>query len=445
MEQGIRISQCMIVKNEEKNIRRALSWGKDIFWEQVVVDTGSTDQTVSIAQKMGAKIFHFDWIDHFAAAKNYAIEQAEGDWIVFLDADEYFLPDDAEKLPDLLANLQDSDSQAVIAGWIQVNKDTDVLQSQKEGKLEWLQTVRQDGSRGLSLAGTQIRIFRNQPEIRFQGRIHEKLFAGQKPVSCVDVSQELSILHTGYCDEEMKEKKKTERNIELLKQELNEHPNDHRMLVCLGDSYFQQKNYQEAAYWYEKAAACFFDLPGEETIQGTMIYKHLLLIYMDLGDEKAVQNAYKKGTDRFPKEADYDYLVGRDFALRGYFREGAAYLQRALLLLDQYGSESRSALLAHNLLEAWELLIQCHNENGDLNQCVSCAVTVLKAAPYRIEALKQLLLAFKKEGQAKKSGTFAAQIKAFLGNFYDFQKEEDRVFVKEAAEAAGYKDLGSSW
>ena len=80
-----------------------------------------------------------------------------------------------------------------------------------------------------------------------------------------------------------------------------------------------------------------------------------------------------------------------------------------------------------------------------MNQCVSCAVTVLKAAPYRIEALKQLLLAFKKEGQAKKSGTFAAQIKAFLGNFYDFQKEEDRVFVKEAAEAAGYKDLGSSW
>ena len=53
------ISQCMIVKNEEKNIRRALSWGKDIMCEQIVVDTGSSDRTVEIAREMGAKIFFF--------------------------------------------------------------------------------------------------------------------------------------------------------------------------------------------------------------------------------------------------------------------------------------------------------------------------------------------------------------------------------------------------
>ena len=53
------ISQCMIVKNEEKNIRRALSWGKDIMCEQIVVDTGSSDRTVEIAREMGAKIFSF--------------------------------------------------------------------------------------------------------------------------------------------------------------------------------------------------------------------------------------------------------------------------------------------------------------------------------------------------------------------------------------------------
>ena len=69
MEMGnLRISQCMIVKNEEKNIERALSWGKELMWEQIVVDTGSTDQTVEIAQQMGAKIYHFGWIDDFSAA-----------------------------------------------------------------------------------------------------------------------------------------------------------------------------------------------------------------------------------------------------------------------------------------------------------------------------------------------------------------------------------------
>ena len=65
------ISQCMIVKNEEKNIRRALSWGKDIMCEQIVVDTGSSDRTVEIAREMGAKIFFFPWINDFAAAKKF--------------------------------------------------------------------------------------------------------------------------------------------------------------------------------------------------------------------------------------------------------------------------------------------------------------------------------------------------------------------------------------
>ena len=54
-----KISQCMIVKNEEKNIARALTWAKDIAYEQIVVDTGSTDRTVEIAESMGAKVYHF--------------------------------------------------------------------------------------------------------------------------------------------------------------------------------------------------------------------------------------------------------------------------------------------------------------------------------------------------------------------------------------------------
>ena len=91
---GARISQCMIVKNEEENMERALSWGKGIVSEQIVVDTGSTDRTVEIAERMGAKVYHFEWINDFSAAKNYAISKAKYEWIAFLDADEYFLEKD---------------------------------------------------------------------------------------------------------------------------------------------------------------------------------------------------------------------------------------------------------------------------------------------------------------------------------------------------------------
>lgn len=115
MGRNIRISQCMIVKNEEKNIERALSWGRDVVWEQIVVDTGSTDHTVEIAKRMGARLFHFDWIDDFATAKNYAIEKAGGDWIAFLDADEYLSEEDAKKLPLLLNELSGREYNALIA------------------------------------------------------------------------------------------------------------------------------------------------------------------------------------------------------------------------------------------------------------------------------------------------------------------------------------------
>ena len=81
-----RISQCLIVKNEENNIEKALSWGKGIVSEQIVVDTGSTDRTVEIAKQMGAAVYEFQWIDDFAAAKNFAISKAKYEWIAFLDA-----------------------------------------------------------------------------------------------------------------------------------------------------------------------------------------------------------------------------------------------------------------------------------------------------------------------------------------------------------------------
>ena len=114
-----RISQCMIVKNEEDKIEKALSWGKGIVSEQIVVDTGSTDRTVEIAEAMGAKIYHFEWIDDFSAARNFAISKAKYEWIAFLDADEYFLEEDARKLLYYVQRLQNNRKYDVIlTSWV---------------------------------------------------------------------------------------------------------------------------------------------------------------------------------------------------------------------------------------------------------------------------------------------------------------------------------------
>ena len=72
----MKISACVITKNEEKNIGKWLQEMSAIADEMIVVDTGSTDNTVNMAKRAGAKVYHFKWINDFAAAKNQAIEQA---------------------------------------------------------------------------------------------------------------------------------------------------------------------------------------------------------------------------------------------------------------------------------------------------------------------------------------------------------------------------------
>ena len=215
----IRISQCMIVKNEEKNIRRALSWAKDIAFEQIVVDTGSTDRTVEIAREMGAKIYHFQWIDDFAAAKNYAIEQASGDWIAFLDADEYMNREDTKKLVRLLEDISVPRPGAKIPLFV---------------RCAWIQL--DDNGKPFSV-DPQDRIFRNRKDLRYHGKIHEQIRVPQSGrYTYIQAENMLSIFHTGYTKSAYKETGKQQRNIELLERELEEDPENYMAWSYLGDS-----------------------------------------------------------------------------------------------------------------------------------------------------------------------------------------------------------------
>lgn len=84
----ITISACLIVKNEEKILARCLESIKDIVDEIVIVDTGSTDKTKEITRNYTDKIFDFQWIDDFAAARNFSFSKATMDYIYVVDADE---------------------------------------------------------------------------------------------------------------------------------------------------------------------------------------------------------------------------------------------------------------------------------------------------------------------------------------------------------------------
>jgi glycosyltransferase involved in cell wall biosynthesis len=101
----ITISLCMIVKNEEQLLARCLHTVHSLVDEIIVVDTGSTDRTREIAAQFTERIYDFEWVDDFAAARNYAFAQATKDYILWLDADDILKEADQAKLRALKENL----------------------------------------------------------------------------------------------------------------------------------------------------------------------------------------------------------------------------------------------------------------------------------------------------------------------------------------------------
>lgn len=100
------LALVMIVRNEEVKLQRCLNSAVSYVDELIIVDTGSTDNTISIAAAFGAKIAHYEWIGDFAAARNYALSLSSSRWNLILDADEYIEQFDAQAIKRFMQEEQ---------------------------------------------------------------------------------------------------------------------------------------------------------------------------------------------------------------------------------------------------------------------------------------------------------------------------------------------------
>ena len=225
------VSACLIVKNEAAHIERCLNSLNGHVDELIILDTGSTDETVAIAGKYTDRIYRMEWEQDFSKARNQAMEHATQDWVLVIDADEELVVSDAAGgLKGLLAAAR-ADAYSII--------------------IENLYgTPEQITDRSWSHA---IRLFRNKKQYRYEGRIHEQIVHSlQREGAVLMETSVVQLIHYGYMDEYKVEKNKFQRNTELLNRELTDHPDDPFHLLNLGQEYFIRSEYGEALKWYEK-------------------------------------------------------------------------------------------------------------------------------------------------------------------------------------------------
>jgi glycosyltransferase involved in cell wall biosynthesis len=221
MMEKTRVALVMIARNEARCIARCLRSIAPFVDDMIVLDTGSDDDTVAIAQALGARVHHFQWIDDFAAARNAALDLSNADWNLVLDADEWLDGSAAALAPAALGN-------APFIGVIPVANNFD-LQGKVEVAVSWISRLLPRG-------------------VRYEGRIHDQ------PVSSLprrNVS--LPIQHDGYRQDSLAAK--DGRNEALLLRALAESPGDAYLLYQLGKNYEIYAQYGAAVDYYSQAMA----------------------------------------------------------------------------------------------------------------------------------------------------------------------------------------------
>ena len=313
----MRISVCYIVKNEAANLTRSLSTMKDCADELIVADTGSADASKEIAARAGAKVLDFAWQDDFAAAKNFALDAATGDWVIFLDADEGFLHPAAVRTAVEELDAVCPPLDAVMVEMVEIDID--------------------DGEREIGRDRLP-RLFRRLPELRYQGRIHENIARMNGPLRLGFADDRLSLYHTGYSSGIVR--RKVERNLRLLQKDMAEHGEGPQHYPGLADCYFGLKDYRKAL----KYAILSLDSPID-TVAARSHSFHTAIESMrqldwDLAEMLALA---ERAIVEFPKKPEFYGERGMILCGMGRLKEARVSLQRAAALDERPEDEGIEA------------------------------------------------------------------------------------------------------
>lgn len=319
------ISLCMIVKDEERFLPRCLQSVQDCVDEMIIVDTGSTDNTVGIAKSFGAKVHHHTWENDFSKHRNQSIGYAEGDWIFWLDADEELAPDATEIIKKAVEN-----------------PSIDSL---------ILTMVCYFGNRTRESWNNSVKLFRNHSGIHFEGAVHNQVVGYKNPAFCP-----VKIFHYGYDLNQKTVRKKFDRTAPLLKEAIKKDPSNFRHHHDLAVSYASVGMFRNAVEEGLKAIK-LYEMNRESDSNILWTYFVVSSSLFNLGELDEAGAFSERAIHIDPEHFDSHFVLASIRAVQNDLPGFEEAYRQVIRLIDQYKShpERLSNLVMNKISEKWRL------------------------------------------------------------------------------------------
>lgn len=330
---GIENFCLLYCQNEAKNLAKSIKSLKNQVNEIVVVDTGSTDNTMAVARKLGAKVYSFPWQDDFSKARNFALSKAKGDWLVLLDADEYFTAKTAGNIRQVIRQAQQADALLIQM----VNYDVDKAEIQDYFY--------------------QLRIVRNQQGLHYEGKIHEELKLSEgKSMKFLRIPPEmLEIYHTGYASSVSRQK--LERNLKLLQQAVDNGQSEADLARYFCDCYLGLGDMEKCTYYG------WLDVnKGRQSVNfGSRCHRVLMAYYGGRNDRESINKRRQLAeisVEQYPEVPDFWAEYSECLYQAGEYAQAIAAMEKALQLMQDYQGMEPSMLVEGHMAPQLEERLQ---------------------------------------------------------------------------------------
>jgi glycosyltransferase involved in cell wall biosynthesis len=364
LEKSALLSLCMIVKDEEESLARCLDSARQAVDEIVIVDTGSTDKTKEICGKYQAKIYDFIWTESFAAARNFGIERAAGEWILWLDADEELELENAE---EFRRALRDNEKDLLLIPLV-----------------NYYGALPPDPHRAYLYASH--RLFRNHRGFQFTGNIHEHLNVREIYGSSLpETIPGVKIHHYGYMEPESR--KKHGRNLQMLEKERS-HPDYSPWIdYHLANEYYREERCEEAFQQVNLSISRFLE---RRQLPPSLLYKLKYDILISLGSFEGAWPGIEKAIALYPDYVDLHFYKGLILYAKGMYAEAIPVFQHCLELGEAH-TRQYLTLVGCGGFQAWYFVGRCYESLGNHTEAAEAYTRTLVLYPGHEEAQSRLL------------------------------------------------------